>query len=548
MSNRNTRRKLSVEPLEGRRVMAGNVTAVLHGVDLILKGDNADNAVQVSRLPSGVFHIQGFEGTTVNSQPAFDASARAQDIDVLMQQGGIDKFTIQGGFTLPGHLSVRLHDGNVLIEGSAGPVTINNDLNVRTGPNGDVTLRNEVQVRGKTDIRSAGTVNMASGRATLPRIASATFTRPLTIDNPYFPLVQKSQFKYDVTEGGTLTERIVVSVPAKTKTIQGIQTQEVRDTVYRADGKLKEDTVDWYAQDDNGNVWYLGEKVTNYLYDDQGHFLRTTSGGTWEAGVNGAVAGIIMEAVPKVGDRYYQEFNANDVLDQAAVLAKGESATVPKGAFTNLLRTRDTSVKEPTGLKDKLYAPGIGILEEIGYDHITSEVIELTKLTSVKLNGVEVSQLVSPTGKPGTNVTGRFVGGIRLDGDVEVDAGGAVAIIGATFKSTSDFIGTSEISLAETLLVGASSISADGTIGLRKVHATEGVGVKGAENVSILDSRIRGEMKVVLGPGDSTLAVKGSVIAQLNADGSVGTNTFDDLGGNSIKKLALNWFDIVRRS
>ena len=198
-------------------------------------------------------------------------------------------------------------------------------------------------------------------------------------------------------------------------------------------------------------------------------------------------------------------------------------------------------------MKDKLYAPGIGILEEIGYDHITGEVIELTKLTSLKLNGVEVNQLVSPTKKPGTNVAGRLVGGIRLDGDVEVDAGGAVAIIGATFKTTSDFIGTSEISVAESLLSGASSISADGVIGLRKVRATEGVVVKDAENVSILDSQIRGEVKVVLGPGDSTLTVKGSEISQLNADGSVGTNTFDDLGGNTIKRLALNWFEIVRR-
>ena len=542
MSNRNTRRKLSVESLEGRRLLAGNVTAVLRGGDLILSGDTADNSVQVSRLPSGLFHIQGLEGTTVNGKPAIDAFADAHDIDVLMQQGGIDKFTIQGGFTLPGDLDVRLHDGNVLIEGSDGPVTIDEDLSVRTGPNGDVTLRNEVRVRGKTDIESAGTVNLASGRATLPTYASAKFSHPLTIDNQFFPLVQKSEFKYDITEGGTLTERIVVSVPTKTKTILGIQTQEVRDTVFRADGQLKEDTLDWYAQDDKGNVWYLGEKVTNYLYDDQGHFLKTTSGGTWEAGVNGAIAGIIMEAVPNVGDRYYQEFNANDVLDQAAVLKKGESVTVPKGAFTNLLRTRDTSVKEPIGVKDKLYAPGIGIVEEIAFDHITGAVIELTELKSVTLNGVEVSQLVSPTRKQGTNVTGRFVGGIRLDGAVEIDAAGAVAIVGATFKTTSELNGASEISLAESLLSGPSIIAADGTIGLRKVEASKRVVIKGAENVNILDSRFRREVRVVLGNGDSTLAVKGSVIFELNADGGLGHNVFDDQGSNSNSKLKLKRF------
>ena len=356
-------------------------------------------------------------------------------------------------------------------------------------------------------------------------------------------MVQNSQFKYDVTEGGTLTERIVVSVAASTKTIMGIQTREVRDTVYRPDGQLLEDTLDWYAQDDNGNVWYLGEQVTNYLYDDQGHFLNTTSGGSWEAGVNGAVAGIIMEAVPTVGDRYYQEFNANDVLDQAAVLAKGESATVPKGTFNNLLRTRDTSVKEPTGVKDKRYAPGIGIIDEIGYDHITGQVIELTKLTSVTLNGVEVNQLTSPTASQGTNVAGRFVGGIRLNGAAIVDAGGDMAIIGATFKTTSELVGTSEISLAESQLNGSSRISADDTIGLRNVVATKRVVVKGAENVSILNSRFRHELRVMMGAGDSTLDLKGSVISELNADGGLGTNMFNDQGGNSITKRKLTRFN-----
>ncbi len=538
MIRRNSIRKLQFEPLECRRLLAGNVTAVLHGFDLILEGDTADNSVQVSRLPSGLFHVQGLEGTTVNGQTAFDASASARDIDVFFQQGGTDRFTIQGGLTLPGDLDVRLHDGNVLIEGSTGPVTVR-DLSIRTGPNGDVTLRNEVVVRGKTAIESAGTVNMASGRATLPRFASATFTHPLTVNNSYFPQVQNSQFRYDVTEGGTLTERIVVSVPATTRTILGIQTQEVRDTVYRADGQLLEDTLDWYAQDDQGNVWYLGEDVTNYLYDDQGHFLGTTSGGSWEAGINGAVAGIIMEAVPTVGDRYYQEFNANDVLDQAAVLARGQSATVPKGTFTNLLRTRDTSVKEPTGLKDKLYAPGIGIIEEIGFDHITGDVIELTKLTSVTLNGVEVNQLVAPTTSFGTNVSGRFVGGIRFNGEASVDSEGALTIIGATFNTSSEFLGTSEISLAESLLSGPSRISTADTIGLRNVETRNRIVVKGAENVSVLYSRIRRELKVVMGPGDSTLAVKGSVISELHANGGLGTNTFADLGSNSIAKRKL---------
>ena len=133
---------------------------------------------------------------------------------------------------------------------------------VRTGKDADVTIVNEVVVQGKTDIRAGGEVVVIAGRATVADLASATFSDGLNIDNPYFPLVPGTTSTYAVTgidkdTGEPYTEEIIVDVLADTKTILGIETLVIRDRVY-LEGVLIEDTFDWYAQDDNGNVWYLG--------------------------------------------------------------------------------------------------------------------------------------------------------------------------------------------------------------------------------------------------------------------------------------------------
>ena len=124
MAHRSPFRRLAVESLEDRRLLAGNVLATLRAGDLVLRGDAADNQIQVARLTTGVYRVQGLAGTTVNGQATFDAGTGVRDVDVRMQQGGSDQFTIQGAFNLAGHLDIRLGAGNVLIEGSAGPVPL----------------------------------------------------------------------------------------------------------------------------------------------------------------------------------------------------------------------------------------------------------------------------------------------------------------------------------------------------------------------------------------------------------------------------------------
>jgi hypothetical protein len=133
----------------------------------------------------------------------------------------------------------------------------------------------------------------------------------------------------------------------------------VRDTV-TLDGLLVEDTFDWFAQDREGNVWYLGEDVTNY--DEDGE--PTDHDGSFEVGVDGAFAGIVMLADPQVGDAYRQEFYPGEAEDLGEVVRAGETVSVPFGDFEDVLVTTDWNPLEPEVIEEKYYAPGIGLVYE----------------------------------------------------------------------------------------------------------------------------------------------------------------------------------------
>ena len=119
--------------------------------------------------------------------------------------------------------------------------------------------------------------------------------------------------------------------------------------------KLSEDTLDWYAQDRDGNVWYFGEDSQD-LTDGRVSSLA----GSWSAGVDGAEPGIVMEAHPRVADAYRQELLLNEAEDFARVLSLNKSVTVPYGSFTHCLETTETSGVEPDTIEYKFYAPGVG--------------------------------------------------------------------------------------------------------------------------------------------------------------------------------------------
>jgi hypothetical protein len=189
-----------------------------------------------------------------------------------------------------------------------------------------------------------------------PQIDPADFVAE--IDNPYFPLEPGTTRVY---EGGTKgeSEVVTVTVTRKTREVMGVMCTVVKDTE-EVDGELVEETFDWFAQDRWGNVWYFGEDTKEF---EDG---RVDSAGSWEAGVDGALPGIIMLADPDVGERYRQEYFAGEAEDMGQVLKLGESVDVPYGSFADVLVTKDWTPLERNALEHKYYAPGIGLVREEG--------------------------------------------------------------------------------------------------------------------------------------------------------------------------------------
>ena len=176
-----------------------------------------------------------------------------------------------------------------------------------------------------------------------------------TIDNPYLPLLPGTQSTFREVGGDGSVATVVVTVTSKTRKIaNGVTARVVRDTVSE-DGEIVEDTFDWYAQDAEGNVWYLGEDTAEF---EDGK--KVTSEGSFEAGVDGAMAGVVMPAHPRPGLAYRQEYYRGEAEDNGEVLSAREMVDVKYGHFTSALLTKDTSAIEPDVLEYKFYARGVG--------------------------------------------------------------------------------------------------------------------------------------------------------------------------------------------
>ena len=177
--------------------------------------------------------------------------------------------------------------------------------------------------------------------------------------NPYFPLTPGTVSVYRGSEDGEhFRERVTIT--HRTKTILRVRTTVVLDVLRRADGSLAERTEDWYAADHRGNVWYFGESTATY--DENGHLESRE--GSWQAGVDGAVAGLIMPADPEPTDAYRQEFYAGHAEDQAWIVQRNAVVTVPLGTFHRVVRSFEWTRLEPRVLSVKFYAAGLGIIRE----------------------------------------------------------------------------------------------------------------------------------------------------------------------------------------
>lgn len=193
------------------------------------------------------------------------------------------------------------------------------------------------------------------------------------VDNPLFPLPVGATWTLegDTEDGHEIVE---IEVLGDTKDVAwGVTAVVVRDTV-TVDGELAEDTSDWFAQDLDGNVWYMGEETCEYEGDE-----CVSTEGAWEAGVDGALPGVQMWAEPQVGQVYYQEYLEGEAEDQAEVVALDQAVSVTAGDYTGCMQSLEWTDLEEDSEEDKWFCPGVGfVLEETEDERI--ELVEATGL------------------------------------------------------------------------------------------------------------------------------------------------------------------------
>jgi hypothetical protein len=208
---------------------------------------------------------------------------------------------------------------------------------------------------GEGSKSSSGSSSLPQG-TTPSRLDPSKFTTE--IDNPYWPIRPGSHWVYSEVESGE-AQRVDVTVTDRTKVLGGVTARVVHDQVTRK-GQVLEDTYDWYAQDSDGNIWYLGEDTKEY----ENGKLKSTEG-SWAYGVDGAQPGVVVPADPKQGMRYREEYYAGLAEDAAEVLNVGSQVQVPYGRFKGAMLTRNYSSLEPTVEEMKLYARGVGPVMEL---------------------------------------------------------------------------------------------------------------------------------------------------------------------------------------
>ncbi len=237
----------------------------------------------------------------------------------------------------------------------------------------DDDLRDSFELASNSSYRAqttaaveASSVPDPSPSPTLPEFDADNFRSTERIDNPYFPLIRGSVYTYGTLpeEEGEDTERNDVFATFENKSILGVNAHVVRDTAYE-DGRLIEDTLDYYAQDRDGNVWYFGELTYAFEYDDDGNFLGTSTEGSWLADGVTAFPGYAMptrEVLEALDNGYFQEFSPGVAEDQAELVTFNAMADLDIGLFKDVLKTLDTTQLEPDVREFKKYEPGVGMV------------------------------------------------------------------------------------------------------------------------------------------------------------------------------------------
>lgn len=207
---------------------------------------------------------------------------------------------------------------------------------------------------GTATTAAAPVIDPGDGGDYRPEVDAADFVADVT--NPYLPFPPGARWVYEGTSDGE-QERVEIVVTDERREVMGIDAVVVQDTA-SVDGEVTEETFDWYAQDRDGNVWYLGEETTSYEENPP------STEGSWEAGVDGGLPGIVMPATPRVGDAYRQEYYEGEAEDMGEVIAVGERSDVATGSYDDVVVTRDWTPLEPDVVEEKEFAPGVGQVRE----------------------------------------------------------------------------------------------------------------------------------------------------------------------------------------
>jgi uncharacterized protein YbaA (DUF1428 family) len=244
---------------------------------------------------------------------------------------------------------------------------------------------------------STGPVGVAPGTS-VPPVASdedfdpTNFTHPTEITNPYFPLVAGTRFTWEghaTDEGERLRRKVVFTVTDLTKVIDGVRTVVAWDRDY-TDGELEEVELTFFAQDDDGTIWYFGE----YPEELDGDTIVKTP--TWIPGVHGARAGVMMQAAPRLGNPSYAEgWGGTDVnwTDRGKVHQVGQLTCVPLDCYSDVVVIDEFNPEEPGAHQLKYFAPGVGGIR-VGWRGAKEEEREVLNLVSLEqLSPEEMDEL-----------------------------------------------------------------------------------------------------------------------------------------------------------
>ncbi|MBC2714069.1 MAG: hypothetical protein HF978_02060 [Desulfobacteraceae bacterium] len=215
----------------------------------------------------------------------------------------------------------------------------------------------------------------------VPAVNPADFNDPE--DNLYLPMAFGQTYVYLAeTEDELILNEITATYD--TRLILGVLCTVVYDVEWiyieeEDDWFIEEETFDWYAWDNYGNVWYFGEETVEYIYDDDWNLIETSTEGSWEAGVDGAEAGILMLADPMPGLSYKQEYYEDEAEDMGRVLTLNAGVEVEYGDFDDCLKTKEWTPLEPGEIEHKYYAPGIGLvfIEELKGKTVLVELVDI---------------------------------------------------------------------------------------------------------------------------------------------------------------------------